>query len=76
MTRTAKAQLLTARMILAQFITQIEEFEGMNREQRLTERGRDLTARIDGLRAGRSTWADRVTELEAELTPEPETETP
>lgn len=65
--RTPEAQLTTARMLLAQFIVQIEEFEGMNREQRRTDRGRDLSSRIQGLRAGRKKWADRVAELEAQI---------
>ena len=72
MSRDLKAQLTTARMLLAQFITQIEEFEGMNREQRRTPRGRDLTARIDGLREGHATWTKNVADLEAQLQPEPE----
>lgn len=63
--RSPEAQLGTARMLLAQFIVQIEEVEGMNREQRRTPRGRDLAARIDGLREGLKTWTDRVAELEA-----------
>lgn len=66
--RTPEAQLTTARMLLAQFITQIEEFEGMNREQRRTPRGRDLSSRIGGLRDGRGKWAARVAELEAQTT--------
>lgn len=65
--RTSEAQLSTARMLLAQFIVQIEEFEGMKREQRRTARGRDLSSRIEGLRAGRKTWAARVAELEAQI---------
>jgi len=64
--RPIKEQLSTARYILAQFIAQIEEFEGMNREQRRTERGQDLTARIDGLRTGRTTWEQRITDLQNE----------
>lgn len=67
MTRTPEAQLTTARMLLAQFIVQIEEFEAMNREERRTPRGRDLANRIDGLREGRATWEKRVAELEAEV---------
>jgi len=64
--RPIKEQLSTARYILAQFIAQIEEFENMNREQRRTERGQDLTARIDGLRTGRTTWEQRITNLQHE----------
>lgn len=65
--RTPEAQLATARMLLAQFIQQIEEFEGMNREQRRSIRGRDLSSRFQGLRAGRKKWAARVAELEAQI---------
>lgn len=65
--RTPEAQLTTARMLLAQFIVQIEEFEGMNREQRRSPRGKDLTARIDGLRQGHATWMARVAELETQI---------
>jgi len=66
MSRPIENQLSTARYILAQFIAQIEEFENMNREQRRTERGQDLTARIDGLRTGRTTWEQRITDLQNE----------
>lgn len=62
--RPARAQLTTARVLLAQFNDQIAEFESMNREARRSPRGRDLTARIDGLRTGQAKWAARVTELE------------
>lgn len=65
--RPADAQLGTARHLLAQFITQVEEFEGMNREQRRTPRGRDLSSRIDGLREGREKWQARVDELEKQI---------
>lgn len=65
--RTPDAQLTTARMLLAQFITQIEEFEDMNREQRRTDRGRDLSSRIDGLREGHAKWTATVAELEAQI---------
>ncbi|GGD33230.1 hypothetical protein GCM10010915_12030 [Microbacterium faecale] len=65
--RPAEAQLSTARMLLAQFITQIDEFEDMNRQQRRTPRGRDLASRIYGLREGRAKWQARVVELEAQI---------
>ncbi|QPZ39721.1 hypothetical protein [Paramicrobacterium chengjingii] len=64
MARSASKQLGTARMLLAQFDAQIQEFEGMNREARRTERGRDLAKRIDVLRDGQATWRDRVADLE------------
>jgi len=70
--RPAEAQLTTARMLLAQFITQIEEFDGMNREQRRTPRGRDLSSRIVGLREGREKWQARVDELEPQAEAERE----
>lgn len=75
MSRPLKAQLTTARMILAQFIVQIEEFEGMNREQRRTPRGRDLTNRIDALRTGHATWTANVAGLEEQIASQPEQET-
>jgi hypothetical protein len=62
--RSAAEQLGTARIILAQLHTQIEEWEGMNRERRRTPHGRDLGNRIDGLRELRLTWATRAAELE------------
>ncbi|GAB2519583.1 hypothetical protein [Paramicrobacterium agarici] len=65
--RGPKQELSTARMLLAQFTAQIQEFESMNREARRTERGRDLTNRIDGLRQGHQTWTDRVAELEKQI---------
>ena len=65
--RPAEAQLTTARMLLAQFVAQIEEYEGMNREVRRTPHGRDLKRRLDGLRAGREKWQARVDELVAEI---------
>lgn len=69
--RPAEAQLTTARMLLAQFIVQIEEYEAMNREQRRTPRGRDLSSRIVGLREGREKWQTRVDELEEQIGDQP-----
>lgn len=63
-TRTATAQLATARYLLAQFITQLDEYDNLNREGRRTPRGRDLTSRLPGLRQGRATWTERVAYLE------------
>lgn len=62
--RPARNQLVTARMRVAQFEAQIAEFDGLNREGRRTPRGRDLEARIDGLRQGHAKWVARVAELE------------
>lgn len=63
--RTATAQLLTARLLLAQFDAQLDEYDAMNRDARRgTPRGRDLSARLAGLRQGRAKWAARVRELE------------
>lgn len=67
MTRSVEAQLATARMLFAQFHSQIDEFEAMNREARRTDRGRDLANRIDQLRSGWGTWEDRVRELGGEI---------
>jgi hypothetical protein len=54
MTRSLKGQLFTAKFLLAQFITQIAEYEatGANAD------------RIDGLREGKATWEQRVADLE------------
>lgn len=68
--RPVKAQLTTARLLLAQFIAQLDEYAAMNREARRTPRGRDLSARLRGLREGREKWAKTVTELEARLATE------
>lgn len=68
--RPLKAQLTTARLLLAQFIAQLDEYAAMNREARRTPRGRDLCARLDGLKEGREKWAKKVDELEARLAAE------
>lgn len=65
--RSPQAQLTTARLLIAQFTAQITEYEAMNREQRRTPRGRDLTSRIDGLHQGLRTWETRAAELEAQI---------
>lgn len=54
MSRTTEAQLTTARMLLAQFVMQIEEHDQTGAH----------ADRIDGLREGRATWQTRVNELE------------
>ncbi len=68
--RPVKAQLTTARLLLAQFIAQLDEYAAMDREARRTPRGRDLSARLDGLKEGREKWAKKVDELEARLATE------
>ncbi|MGB3413621.1 MAG: hypothetical protein WBA28_02785 [Microbacteriaceae bacterium] len=65
--RSLEAQLTTAKMILAQFITQISEYEAMNREQRRSPKGRAFAERMDGLREGHDQWADRVRILEQQI---------
>ncbi len=70
--RTLEAQLATARMLLGQYTAQIDEYEGMNREQRRSPRGRDLSSRIVGLRAGLRKWMTRAAELEAAIEAEKE----
>ena len=65
-----EAQLTTARLLLAQFIAQLDEYAVMNREARRTPRGLDLSARLDGLKEGREKWAKKVDELEARLATE------
>ena len=75
MARTLEAQLTTARMLLAQFMVQLDEYEHMtDDDRRTTPRGQDLSTRINGLREGHQTWKTRVTELEHELGIEPGTE--
>lgn len=69
--RSVKAQLSTARMLLAQFDQQLAEWAHMSPSRRKrTVRGRDLRARLDGLKAGRAKWAARVADLEARDTAE------
>ena len=65
--RTPAAQLATARLLIAQFETQLTEHAAMNREQRRTPRGRDLTRRLPDLRQGLATWQARATELETRI---------
>lgn len=66
--RSAKAQLTTARLLLAQFNEQIAEWQHMSpARRRRTVRGKDLTARLDGLKAGREKWTARVADLEARV---------
>lgn len=65
--RPLEAQLATARILLAQYAVQIDEYDGMNREQRRTPRGKDLASRITGLRAGVRKWMERAAELEAQI---------
>lgn len=65
--RPLEAQLATARIILAQYAAQIDEYDGMNREQRRTPTGKDLSSRIVGLRAGLKKWMERAAELEAAI---------
>lgn len=73
--RPLKTQLATARMLLAQYAAQIDEYDGMNREQRRSDRGRDLSSRIVGLRAGLAKWMTRAAELEKAIAAEAEGET-
>lgn len=68
--RPVAAQLTTAKLLLAQFIAQLDEYAAMNREARRTPRGKDLSARLDGLKAGREKWTAKVDELEARLATE------
>lgn len=64
--RTPKAQLVTARLLLAQFEEQLAEWQHMSpNKRRRTARGKDLRARLDGLKAGHATWTARVADLEA-----------
>lgn len=70
--RPLVAQLTTARLLLAQFGEQLAEYQHMPpRKRRTTARGKDLTARLSGLRAGHATWTERVADLEARIAAEP-----
>lgn len=72
--RDPKRQLVTARMLLALFENQLAEYDRMDREQRRsTPRGRDLTARLPGLKSGQATWARRVAALETQIAAEGDT---
>ena len=72
--RDPKRQLVTARMILALFDNQLAEYDRMNRDQRRsTPRGRDLTARLHGLKEGRAAWARKVAALETQIAAEGDT---
>jgi hypothetical protein len=57
MSRGVEEQLRTARMLLAEFIAQIEEHD---------ETGAHAD-RIDQLREGKAKWTARVAELEAQV---------
>lgn len=65
--RPLEAQLATARILVGQYTVQVDEYDGMNREQRRTPRGKDLASRIVGLRAGLKKWTERAAELEAAI---------
>lgn len=65
--RDLNRQLGTARLLVGKFVAQIEEHDAMSARDRFTEHGRDLTARIDGLREGREMWQKRVDELVAAI---------
>ena len=72
--RSAQAQLATARLLVAQFEAQIGEWESMGeKRRRRSVRGRDLSARIDGLRTGLAKWTQRAADLEARVAAEEET---
>lgn len=76
MSRSLETQLATARMLLGQYSAQISEYEGMNREQRRSPRGKDLASRIVGLRSGLRHWMTRAAELEEQIAAAKEGETP
>jgi hypothetical protein len=70
--RPLEAQLATARMLLGQYATQIDEHDGMNREQRRSPRGLDLAGRIVGMRAGLKKWMGIAADLEKAIKDEQE----
>lgn len=57
MSRGVEEQLRTARMLLAQFIVQIEEHEKTGAH----------ADRVDQLREGHAKWTERVAELEGQV---------
>lgn len=63
--RDPAKQLVTARMLVAMFEAQLTEYDQMNDHDREhTDRGRDLTDRLPGLRQGHTQWTQRVQALE------------
>lgn len=70
--RPLSAQLTTARLLLAQFELQIGEWERMGVKRRArTARGRDLGARIQGLREGHANWTARAADIVARMAEQP-----
>lgn len=66
--RSLRAQLSTARLLVAQFELQLTEWDNMGAKRRKrTVRGRDLASRLDGLRAGHAKWVARASDLEARI---------
>ena len=75
--RPLEAQLATARILLAQFTEQLNEWKHMGVKRRArTVRGKDLTRRLPGLREGHAKWTARVADLEARIAAQPDTGTP
>jgi len=69
--RPLVAQLTTARLLLAQLGEQLAEWKHMApKRRRTTARGKDLARRLDGLKAGHTTWTERVADLEARIAAE------
>lgn len=68
--RDPRRQLVTAVGLLALFQNQLGEWDRMNRDQRRSARGRDIEARLPGLRAGHAKWSARVAELRAQIAAE------
>lgn len=66
--RSLAAQLSTARYLIAMFEAQIEEHDAMGvKRRRRTVRGKDLSARIDGMREGHAKWVGIAADLEARI---------
>ncbi|MFF7681481.1 hypothetical protein ACFZA2_01880 [Microbacterium sp. NPDC007973] len=63
--RDPAKQLVTARMLVAMFESQLTEYADMSDHDREhTDRGRDLTERLPGLRQGHTQWVARAQALE------------
>lgn len=75
--RPLEAQLTTARILVAQFEEQLNEWKHMGVKRRArTVRGKELKRRLPGLREGRAKWTARAAELEARIAAQPDTGTP
>lgn len=74
--RPLEAQLTTARVLLAQFTAQLDEWKHMPPSRRArTARGKGLKRRLQGLREGHAAWTARAAALEARIAEQADTST-